>query len=71
VVDGGWVDSGGGFVELIEYLACELSLQQHLCALWKNEVINEAGGRGHLVEYKFLQCGEANAFFGRCGEQFG
>jgi len=59
------VDSCRGTAVAIECRARELTLQHHLRALWEDEVIEEAGGAGCLVESEFLQGGEANPSVGR------
>jgi len=61
------MDSCSGSAVVIKFLARELPLEQHLCALWKDEVVKEAGGGGRQVESEFLQRGKPNAFAGRSG----
>jgi hypothetical protein len=68
VINAGWVDSCDGVTPLVEFLAPNLSLQHHLCALWEDEVIEEAGGAGSTVEPEFFQCAELYPFAGRRGD---
>ena len=65
MIDRGGVDLCGRVAKGVEYLACELSSQHHLRALWEDEVIKEASGAGCKLESEFPQGGEANPSTGR------
>ena len=54
-------------VVLVECLVRELTLQHHLRALWEDEVIQEAGDAGRLVQSKLLQSSEVDPSAGRSG----
>ena len=60
------MDSCGMEAVGIEFCARELPPQPHLCALWEDEVVEEAIAASRVVECELLQCGKSDPSPGGC-----